>query len=327
MILDWQIARALTSGSSATEAGILFGMGTRAVASRGASLHLALGSVFLCDQGKPFREQTLRDLYDRSGFLAEGNFEKAAGLKRGAAGRASGGPQAIRTPEIARSVIGWRDRTIQALATQRRDRNRQFHTFEILHTLLPGLAHLRDAIVEVFVEVQIELEHYKEWKIADVWNFVTERARREGERNPWFRVMCFLHEIEIILAGKLDQLRQAESVADFTREILGDRYGVHPQQIKLSMQSRARTIPPAKMLGLILSVASAMTAPAAPESKKEKKAAGRPEEKREVFLEAKKLHAAGFSWPKCAQRLTPHAFAEDPRKASTAVRIGVKRLE
>jgi uncharacterized protein YhaN len=48
--------------------------------------------------------------------------------------------------------------------------------------------------------------------------------------------------------------------------------------------------------------------------------------KTEVWREAAALHAAGWSWPRIAQKLNPKAFAATtPRKAGRAVQSGVER--
>jgi transcriptional regulator with XRE-family HTH domain len=53
---------------------------------------------------------------------------------------------------------------------------------------------------------------------------------------------------------------------------------------------------------------------------------GRPVEKADTFAAAQKLHKGGMSWSKAAQRLTPRAFTQDPRKAAEALRKGAARL-
>jgi hypothetical protein len=311
IVLDWQIVRALTSGLSATEAGILFGMQTRTVAARAESLHLAFGSVFLTDQGKVFRDATLRDICDRCGFLTEGDFEKAVGLKRRGAGIRKGGPQAIRVPATARTVREWRDGVIIALTGQKRDKNRPYRNHEVIHTLLPDLGNLRYALAEVFAEIRTELKHHSEWTIENVWNFTAEQGRREGEGSTWHRTMRYLWEIERILGEKLDRLRRTESIAGFVREILGDRYRVHPQQIKLAMQRGIRTIRPERMLGLILSMAAAAPASTTiPPSKPATKPRGHkrgyrtPETNRRIELAAA-LRFLGQSPYKMAPRIYP----------------------
>jgi hypothetical protein len=52
-----------------------------------------------------------------------------------------------------------------------------------------------------------------------------------------------------------------------------------------------------------------------------------PKPKTKMFIQAKRLHGSqNLSWTKIAKRLTPKAYAADPRKASEAIRQGVLRL-
>ena len=53
---------------------------------------------------------------------------------------------------------------------------------------------------------------------------------------------------------------------------------------------------------------------------------GRPATKRHVFLEAKRLHAAGTSWADIAKKLVPEEFRKDWRAAKERIRIGVTKL-
>ena len=87
--------------------------------------------------------------------------------------------------------------------------------------------------------------------MADVWNFAAENAREHGPESCWHRIFCYLHEIEQILGSRLGVLRETNSIAGFVRDLLGERYGVHPQQIKRAMQSGVRTISAKEMLGLV----------------------------------------------------------------------------
>jgi transcriptional regulator with XRE-family HTH domain len=76
-------------------------------------------------------------------------------------------------------------------------------------------------------------------KIENVWNLTAENGRRDGRGSPWHRTLCYLWEIESMLAERLNELRETDprSVRYFVRELLGKRYGVHAQQIKYAIRT------------------------------------------------------------------------------------------
>jgi hypothetical protein len=237
-------------------------MEVRTLASRAERVGLAYGSVFICDQGIPFRDKTLTAIRTASGFLTAGQFEEFVGLAARSCTARKGGPEAIRVPEFARDVMAWRDRAIRSLVESTKDKDRPYHNHQVIHTFLPTLASLRDALAEAFGKsigrlakprgIQAALREHPEWDIEDVWNFTAEQSRANRNSGAWHRTLCYLWEIESIIESKLERLRETEGITDFVREVLGERYGVHPQQIKLAMQSGVRTIGPVEMARLLL---------------------------------------------------------------------------
>jgi hypothetical protein len=263
----WEIARLLTSGHSAEEAASKLGMERRALADRAKKAHLNYGSIFICDQGIPFRDEKLTAIRGAAGFLTAPQSEKALGLRPGSCGPRKGGPKAIRVPEVARTVIAWRDKAIRALAEFEGDKFRSYRNYEIVHTLLPDLGPLRDALVETFAAIHSKFG--PDWEMDDVWNFVTERARG-GASSSWHRTLCYLWEIEPALKRRFGEFAGSDprTVRSFILEILGERYGVHRDQIEFAIRGgrkSARTIQPAEMFRLISSaLPSVRTSTSAP---------------------------------------------------------------
>ena len=254
IVYGGQIARELTSGNSPLEAATNLKMNSvRTLSMRAEDYKLNFGkNGYVCDQGEPFRHRHLNAIREATDYH-QAAFERAVGLKHHAATAQNGSEEATRRPEIARAVLGWRDRAILIMIQAEGDRNRRYRNHEIIHTFLPELASLYDALKKTFEGIRAELCEHPDSRIDDIWNFTAERSRENHNAGAWYRTLLYLWEIESFLETRLDQLRETDSIADFIREILGERYGVHQQQIKLAMQEDTCTIRPAEMFGIVVS--------------------------------------------------------------------------
>jgi hypothetical protein len=248
------------------------------VEARARGVRLAYGTVFFCDQGLPFRDKRLTALRNASGFRVAAKFEKFSGLSPRSTDRRIN-PDTIRTPDVAKAAVAWRDKAIRTLAEVTADKNRPYKNHEVINTFLPDLASLRDALAETFSEIQFELHQHPDWQIADVGNLVCDRVQA-GAPDAWHRTMCYLHEIESILGSKLAQLRETNHGKDkkglrgFVCEVLAERYGTTYWTVVRAMRKgrkAARTSPPPKMLGLLLDSVPSGAQPKAAESVKQSK--------------------------------------------------------
>jgi hypothetical protein len=260
----WKIARALTAGQSSHDAAKALGMKRRAIEERAKAVNLAYGTVFRCDAGEPFRDRHLSVIREGCGFHTGKDFEASAGLTARSC-EPRGNPEMIRVPETAEAVCAWRDKAIRTLALDRVDKGRTYRGHDVLKTLLPQFAALRACLVETFTAIQSQLRkpEHKSWQIGDVWNFVCDRVQA-GAPDSWHRTLCYLYEIEGVLSGKLAELREADwtkgqskGVAGVVDGILAARYVAGKSfTVRAALREgggAARVVPPAEMLGILLS--------------------------------------------------------------------------
>jgi hypothetical protein len=247
-------------------------------------------------------------------------------------------PKDPNSPHIGRLLKEKYDHIVERHCFEqgRRWRKRNFLASELLRlplqrtTLESAFRELRTALDAK--EVPAQPLEVCEWICRELRR---RQARSEPGADAFHTLLFFGLSLRAVLDEKPELLQvTAGRISNFywpgqmANAVLAREYGATPIGIENVIKKRQATPLDARLLCALLrqelqtardaKTQAVLTAPRK-RGPKVKKAA--------IFIEAKRLHGSEkLPWTKIAKTLTPKAFAEDPRRASEALRQGVQRL-
>jgi hypothetical protein len=325
VIPSWGIAKRLTQGKGLVETMDELGAPNhKLIQRRAAALGLAFGTAFLCDQGEPFRYDSLSHLRKASGFEAE-DFDKYVGLSVGRSG--SQRPEVILNPKEARKAMRWRDEVTTALLAvpALHVAGKDYRKDDVLRTFLPELLDVNRSLMLTISEIRKAAREHPEWGVAELCGSICEGAQREQSVNSgdnrWRKTLRYLWQAEEWIAKNLGRLRGSEHDGPLIREMIGARYGATHQAVQNALRDRTETIARMEMRMIVMTFA-----PTFAEARKEPGSPTGPRPAtRETIPKLAALRFLDYSQPQMVSFLYPGQY-RGSKDFEEAGRVRVKNL-
>lgn len=239
-------------------------------------------------------------------------------------------------PHTAEKLTAWLDETVEKLMAI--DFRKRLHVPSIWHrcsrhsllfTLVPRLRENYDLLLSALHRLRIFLRADLSAGPDRVQDYLCEQAGLEvakvSRENVFAPFLPWAPELMPFLKRDLERLRGQERLERISREWLAARCHTKPSVMDSALRrSRTRMVAPNDVAMLIQS----LNIRSEPMASKARVPRGRPADRKEIFIEARRLHEQeNLSWRKCAQRLIPHdEFVRDPKHAAENLRKGVIHL-